>query len=117
MYKPVDHLERSCNWCKTTFKPKTKHQNFCSKTCYKRHGKKFKGHSNGIQENRNLKARPYIKHKKIKCECCGFIPKHLCQLDVHHVDGNHENNDPTNLQTLCANCHRLETAKQLGWFK
>jgi 5-methylcytosine-specific restriction endonuclease McrA len=33
----------------------------------------------------------------------------MCQLDAHHVDGNHENNDPTNIQTLCANCHRLVT--------
>lgn len=43
------------------------------------------------------------------CETCGFIPTHVCQLDVDHIDGNHENNSPENLQTLCANCHRLKT--------
>jgi 5-methylcytosine-specific restriction endonuclease McrA len=42
------------------------------------------------------------------CERCGFIPEHLAQLDVHHKDHNHNNNEPTNLQTLCANCHRLD---------
>ena len=43
------------------------------------------------------------------CSHCGFVPKHPCQLDAHHVDGNHKNDDPANLQTLCANCHRLVT--------
>jgi 5-methylcytosine-specific restriction endonuclease McrA len=43
-----------------------------------------------------------------RCERCGFIPLHPRQLDVHHLDGNKANNDLSNLQTLCANCHRLE---------
>lgn len=43
------------------------------------------------------------------CEECGFIPVHHCQLDVDHIDGNHNHNSPDNLQTLCANCHRLKT--------
>lgn len=34
---------------------------------------------------------------------------HHCQLDVDHIDGNHSNNKLSNLQTLCANCHRLKT--------
>jgi len=41
------------------------------------------------------------------CGRCGFIPEYKVQLDVHHKDGNHFNNDPSNLITLCANCHRL----------
>lgn len=51
----------------------------------------------------------YQKFKKDICEACGFIPVDKCQLDVDHIDGNHENNDESNLQTLCANCHRLKT--------
>lgn len=51
--------------------------------------------------------RPYIVFKKARCEECGFVPKHLRQLDVHHKDGDHSNNAPENLTTLCANCHRL----------
>ena len=53
--------------------------------------------------------KPYIAYKKEVCEECGFVPKHSCQLDVDHIDSNHKNNDPTNLRTLCANCHRLKT--------
>ena len=51
----------------------------------------------------------YRKHKKESCAFCGFIAIHACQLDVDHIDGDRDNNDPNNLQTLCANCHRLKT--------
>ena len=30
-------------------------------------------------------------------------------LDVDHIDGNSENNDPANLQTLCKVCHSFKT--------
>ena len=53
--------------------------------------------------------RLYRNHKKDKCERCGFLPEHSCQLDVDHIDGNNKNDDLSNLQTLCANCHRLKT--------
>jgi len=33
----------------------------------------------------------------------------MCQLDVDHKDGDRKNNLESNLQTLCANCHRLKT--------
>jgi 5-methylcytosine-specific restriction endonuclease McrA len=52
---------------------------------------------------------PYRRLKKDSCGCCGFVPVHPAQLDVDHIDGNHANNSPDNLQTLCANCHRLKT--------
>lgn len=61
------------------------------------------------QPNRSWQVRRYRKHKKDHCEKCGFIPEHRCQLDVDHIDGNHKNNELSNLQTLCANCHRLKT--------
>ena len=51
----------------------------------------------------------YKNYRKDNCEHCGFVPKHPCQLDVDHIDGNHNNDNPSNLQTLCANCHRLKT--------
>lgn len=59
--------------------------------------------------SKDKKFRPYRKHLKDRCIKCGFVPVHGCQLDVDHIDGNHKNNDICNLQTLCANCHRLKT--------
>ena len=44
-----------------------------------------------------------------RCDRCGFIAENKCQLDIDHIDGDHSNNDPSNIQTLCANCHRLKT--------
>ena len=55
------------------------------------------------------KEQGYQIHKKDYCEFCGFKAVHIVQLDVDHIDGNHANNDLSNLQTLCANCHRLKT--------
>lgn len=55
------------------------------------------------------KPKNYQQHKGDECERCQFTPKHTCQLDVHHRDGDPFNNDPANLETLCANCHRLDT--------
>jgi hypothetical protein len=52
---------------------------------------------------------PWLKHRKDSCERCGFTPEHSSQLDVDHIDGNKQNNVLENLQTLCANCHRLKT--------
>lgn len=56
-----------------------------------------------------------MAHKKDVCEICGFIPVHRVQLDVDHIDGNKKNNEPANLQTLCANCHRLKTYLNSDW--
>ena len=47
------------------------------------------------------------KYKENKCEICGISEWNgkpiTCQL--HHIDGNHNNNKLENLQILCPNCH------------
>jgi hypothetical protein len=53
----------------------------------------------------------YRRYKKDYCEQCG-VKYHKCQLDVDHIDGKHGNNAVDNLQTLCANCHRLKSYNQ-----
>lgn len=53
-----------------------------------------------------LYLRPWRNHLKDVCEICGFCPNDDCQLDIHHLDEDKTNNEPSNLQTVCANCHR-----------
>lgn len=88
----------SCDYCGSTFRksPSTiGKSNYCSRECWKL----------GVQSSG---PSYYRKFKKEVCEVCGFVPEDRCQLDVHHMDGDKKNNEEDNLQTLCANCHRLE---------
>ncbi len=78
-----------------------KYQKYCT-TCRKA----VYNQTNGAK---TIKTLGYKLHKKGFCETCGFIPIDPCQLDVDHIDSDGMNNDPDNLQTLCANCHRLKT--------
>lgn len=67
---------------------------FCSLTCANTRG----------NWGTSSTARHRQSHKSVKerCEVC----KGQERLHVHHMDGNHHNNALTNLQTLCASCHR-----------
>ena len=100
------------NSCTKEFENKPSHKRFCSPSC-KTQAKDIRLKRN--QKRVNIKRRPYVIYKKAICEECGFIPIHSCQLDVDHMDGNHNNNDEFNLKTLCANCHRLKTLKSNDW--
>ena len=44
-----------------------------------------------------------------KCECCGSKEwlNNPIPLEVHHLDGDRLNNELSNLQLLCPNCHAL----------
>ena len=93
--------------CSNTFTHRS-NKKYCSRKC--------KGKESARRNQRRAKnRRPYIVFKKGFCEECGFIPKHRCQLDVDHIDGNNKNNEESNLQTLCANCHRLKTYIKKDW--
>lgn len=85
------------------------------------------GWRKGIQANNYIPALEYLKKENVKshvlkqklikdgikeskCEICGLstwldspIP-----LELHHIDGNHYNNELTNLQIICPNCHALQ---------
>ncbi len=70
-----------------------------------------------LREKDHRQRVGYKAYKKDHCECCGFIAEESCQLDVDHIDGNIENNNLNNYQTLCANCHRLKTYKERNFKK
>ena len=63
--------------------------------------------------NRTYKIAQTVLIKRLKeirdwkCEMCGlneWMGKTL-PLEVHHIDGNNYNNELSNLQILCPNCH------------
>lgn len=63
---------------------------------------------NGIEKkNGTSLRRPLEKIRGCKCEECGISEwrgKEI-RLEVHHIDGNHQNNELSNLKLLCPNCH------------
>ena len=67
------------------------------------------------QKNRSKKPYCLVHEKQMVCTSCGFQAQHLCQMDIDHIDGVKANNAPENLQTLCANCHRLKTQINRDW--
>ena len=82
-----------------------------------------KKQSNGISyAKRNYGSKRYKKHCTVctKYPTLGDILKitfcrickttyHPSQIDVDHLDSNHSNDNPENIQIICSNCHRLKT--------
>jgi Zn finger protein HypA/HybF involved in hydrogenase expression len=64
-----------------------------------------KGSSLGSHKLKLKLFRDGVKEKK--CECCGIeewrgLP---APLELDHIDGDHYNNELSNLRILCPNCH------------
>jgi len=68
--------------------------------------------------------KPFIRNYLLdkvgyKCELCGWGKinpySQTYPLEIHHKDGNYQNNKLTNLQVLCPNCHSLtDTYKNMN---
>lgn len=61
-------------------------------------------HHDGNSTEKILKedTSRYQKYIKSSCEICGATK----DLEVHHKDKNHSNNNPNNLMTVCSSCHQ-----------
>lgn len=49
----------------------------------------------------NSKRRRVTRFRGTSCEVCGATE----QMTAHHIDGNLDNDSPSNIQTLCVSCH------------
>ena len=99
-------------------RPLCKCGNMCKKSCFSKKYARITYNSYCRSCAKSMHGKKDIRlktYKKDRCDFCGFIAVHTCQLDVDHIDGNNKNNNPKNLQTLCANCHRLKTKINMDW--
>lgn len=67
----------------------------------------YLGTNNHISSSRLREKLITEGYKENKCEICGVSEwnGHKIVLQLHHLDGDHNNNNLDNLQILCPNCH------------
>lgn len=81
---------------------------FCSKSCQtKWRNKVFSGEKHKAWKGRYFSYRRVLSNSDVpkRCSKCGNTDFRV--LAVHHADGNHKNNNLSNLKWLCHNCHYL----------
>jgi len=67
-----------------------------------------------VSSQRALKLR-LLKQRGNACERCGYSKFEI--LQVHHKDRNRENNDVSNLELICPNCHFEEHYLEKSWLR
>lgn len=53
-----------------------------------------------------LISEGFFEHKCYECDNTTWMNNKI-PIELHHIDGNHFNNDISNLTILCPNCHAL----------
>lgn len=112
-------------YCLNCGKQLSKSQNkYCSTICQNEYQRnqdvekifngEMSGLKNAITSSPKIKdsLRSYLlKRANYSCEICGcnWINPYSNQtiLEIHHIDGNRNNNLEDNLQVLCPNCHAM----------
>jgi hypothetical protein len=92
------------------------HKKTCSRSCANIHraGIKYKvgRPRDKVHTLRALKLR-LLEKRGINCERCGYNKSEI--LQVHHRDRNRKNNDLSNLELVCPNCHYEEHFLEKSW--
>ncbi len=60
-----------------------------------------------LSENARSGKTDHRRFATMVCSRCGFQAQEIAQMDVHHKDEDRTNNHKSNLESLCACCHRL----------
>lgn len=96
-------VEYSCLHCSKKFMDSPSHKRkYCSIACTNKAEKQIWKPS-FVTVRKSMLARNML----IKCARCGFDAEPKI-LGVHHKDRNRKNNNLSNLEVLCPNCHSLE---------
>lgn len=114
-YKGVKDKIHICLYCNKEFTrarySKKENPKYCSLSC-QHEDRKLKSISlfeNGLIRTSEAQRRILSEINGYKCVICNISEwegKKLT-LQVDHVDGNPDNNQPSNLRLLCPNCHSL----------
>jgi hypothetical protein len=115
-YNNAEHkVTLTCSHCEKEFtrtksqinkRVKNQHINFCSRECKDaavHYMEEIRPEHYGTSDNYRIKA---FKNYPKACNRCGFDNEQA--LEVHHRDRDRLNNDLSNLEILCANCHTIE---------
>ena len=82
---------------------------YCDRMCMRRDWL-TKEKSNQTYRNAHTTAQKIneLILQRTECEICGKSSR----LDVHHIDDDYQNNEPSNLMVLCRSCHSKEHKKK-----
>lgn len=113
--KDIKQAERYCKYCGEKLKRKRFNgrledynvflkRPYCNRECMKKDYLKIGNNHNQNYSSSHTTARKIneLILKKDECEICGEREK---KLDIHHIDGNWQNNNLDNLMCLCRSCH------------
>lgn len=108
-HKDKGRTQYTCQHCHKSFNaPLSTKRKFCSRQCVNKSSHLiFKPSFTTVRKA--MIARNLIK----KCNRCNYNNEPLI-LGVHHKDRNRNNNDISNLEILCPNCHSLEHLKHIS---
>lgn len=102
---------RKCLNCESIIKTKKK---YCNSECNISHKQSvlFEKIENGVTDLPNRNYKKYLINKYgNKCMMCGWNEIHKITgnvpIQLEHKDGDSKNNDLSNLELLCPNCHSL----------
>lgn len=112
--KNIKELDRYCEYCGNKLERKRfngrledftvfSNRKYCNRECMRKDWVKIGDNHNQSYSNAHTTARKInelILHKEL-CELCGSD----ANLDIHHIDGNWQNNNLDNLMCLCRSCH------------
>lgn len=94
---------------------------FCSHTCRRENEYrtnvqlwlegKISGTTGELYQFKTFARRYLFTRANHQCTKCGWSDVHpitgKCPLQINHIDGNAANNDLSNLEVLCPNCHSM----------
>lgn len=94
-------------FCKACGQPKAKRQNVYCDDCIAKRVYNPRIEDVSVVRCEKIRRRILIDQRGNQCEQCGLSEwrGQPLRVEMHHIDGNTDNNAAENLQLLCPNCH------------